>query len=231
MITFKDHFSTNNAGYAAHRPTYPPALVDFLANAAPGRELALDVGCGTGQLSMLLAERFDRVIATDASAQQLASAWDEVEKSGAPEKTNIASLQALTKLREIWPRIDLNGVSDLENRQRRSTIVAILKRVHKQRRNGVRRKRRKQLSVRRVKNYARVLRKIRIVAVKNDSGHECLIEVNSQAIDFDDYLRVVRQVVKLCSSVRVSMFIRLNGEGEVKQFISEPIKEFALAAR
>ena len=42
MTSFKDHFSRDAAGYAAHRPTYPDALVDFLAEAAPGRDLALD---------------------------------------------------------------------------------------------------------------------------------------------------------------------------------------------
>ena len=41
---------------------------------AAGRGLALDCGCGTGQLSLLLADEFDRVIATDASAQQIAAA-------------------------------------------------------------------------------------------------------------------------------------------------------------
>ncbi|KAB1074279.1 class I SAM-dependent methyltransferase [Methylobacterium planeticum] len=74
MTGFKDHFSTNNAGYAAHRPTYPHALADFLADAAPARTQAWDAGCGTGQLSVLLAARFRRVLATDASAQQIASA-------------------------------------------------------------------------------------------------------------------------------------------------------------
>jgi hypothetical protein len=39
------------------------------------------------------------------AAQDLATKWDAVEKSGAPEKTQIASLQALTRLREMWPRI------------------------------------------------------------------------------------------------------------------------------
>jgi SAM-dependent methyltransferase len=50
------------------------ALVHFLADAAPGRARALDCGCGTGQLSVLLAERFERVVATDASAAQIANA-------------------------------------------------------------------------------------------------------------------------------------------------------------
>jgi SAM-dependent methyltransferase len=71
---FKDHFSHAAAGYAAHRPSYPAALVDFLAQAAPHRGLAWEAGCGSGQLSVLLAERFARVIATDASREQLAHA-------------------------------------------------------------------------------------------------------------------------------------------------------------
>ncbi len=72
--SFKDHFSGHSADYAARRPTYPLALVNFLADLAPGHDLALDCACGTGQLSALLAERFARVVATDASPQQIASA-------------------------------------------------------------------------------------------------------------------------------------------------------------
>jgi SAM-dependent methyltransferase len=71
---FKDHFSGVASGYAAHRPNYPIELADFLANVAPGRRLAWDCGCGTGQLSTLLAARFEQVIATDASAEQIQNA-------------------------------------------------------------------------------------------------------------------------------------------------------------
>ncbi|WP_159711773.1 class I SAM-dependent methyltransferase [Geminicoccus flavidas] len=71
---FKDHFSGTAQGYAAHRPTYPDALVDFLAGQVPGHDLVLDCGCGSGQLSTLLAARFALVVATDASAQQIAAA-------------------------------------------------------------------------------------------------------------------------------------------------------------
>jgi len=70
-MTFKDHFSTGSTAYAAHRPTYPAALVDFLAKTAPATDLALDCGCGSGQLSVRLADRFARVVATDASAAQI----------------------------------------------------------------------------------------------------------------------------------------------------------------
>lgn len=72
--SFKDHFSERSGDYAASRPTYPPQLAQFLAEHAPGRQLALDCGCGTGQLSVQLADHFAQVIATDASAAQIAAA-------------------------------------------------------------------------------------------------------------------------------------------------------------
>lgn len=74
MIAFADHFSSHAAAYAAHRPRYPAALASWLASIAPARERALDCGCGSGQLSSLLAEHFAKVIATDASAEQIAGA-------------------------------------------------------------------------------------------------------------------------------------------------------------
>jgi SAM-dependent methyltransferase len=73
-VTFKDHFSSVAEGYAANRPTYPAALAEFLAGAVARPGVAWDAGCGSGQLSVLLADRFERVIATDGSAEQLARA-------------------------------------------------------------------------------------------------------------------------------------------------------------
>lgn len=71
---FKDHFSDRAAAYAMHRPVYPRELIHFLASEAPAQKLAWDCGCGSGQMSVRLAERFDIVIATDASAGQIANA-------------------------------------------------------------------------------------------------------------------------------------------------------------
>lgn len=73
-MTFKDHFSVAASGYAAHRPVYPRAVAEALAACSPGRALAWDAGCGSGQLSVVLAEAFDQVVATDASAAQIAEA-------------------------------------------------------------------------------------------------------------------------------------------------------------
>jgi SAM-dependent methyltransferase len=70
----KDLFSKQAAGYARFRPTYPPALFDWLASVAPGRDLAVDVGTGSGQSAVELAERFARVVALDPSEAQLANA-------------------------------------------------------------------------------------------------------------------------------------------------------------
>jgi SAM-dependent methyltransferase len=69
-----DHFSRLSAGYARFRPRYPEALFDVLASIAPTRRRAWDVGAGSGQATLALADRFDSVVATDISAEQVARA-------------------------------------------------------------------------------------------------------------------------------------------------------------
>ncbi len=71
---FIDHFSHDAAGYAAYRPVYPAELFDWLAERAPAREMAWDCATGNGQAALGLAARFERVLATDASRQQIAHA-------------------------------------------------------------------------------------------------------------------------------------------------------------
>ena len=72
--TFNNHFAPVAAAYADFRPTYPAALFDWLAGIAPGRGLAWDCACRSGQASLDLARHFARVVASDASAEQLAGA-------------------------------------------------------------------------------------------------------------------------------------------------------------
>jgi ubiquinone/menaquinone biosynthesis C-methylase UbiE len=70
-IEFQDYFSRLSADYARFRPTYPPALFDLVARYAPGRDCAWDCATGSGQAAIGLIRHFRRVIATDASAQQI----------------------------------------------------------------------------------------------------------------------------------------------------------------
>lgn len=72
--SFPDHFSPIASAYADSRPGYPAQLFDWLASMCVAHELAWDCGAGSGQASIALASRFGRVIATDASAGQIAHA-------------------------------------------------------------------------------------------------------------------------------------------------------------
>lgn len=67
-------FGTVAGSYAQARPGYPDALFDWLAAQAPARHLAWDCAAGSGQASVGLAAHFDHVVATDASAAQIAQA-------------------------------------------------------------------------------------------------------------------------------------------------------------
>lgn len=74
MSVFKDHFSTESPDYAAHRPGYPAMLFDALAALTREHELAWDCATGSGQAARGLAAHYPRVVATDASAAQIAAA-------------------------------------------------------------------------------------------------------------------------------------------------------------
>lgn len=73
-MTFKDHFSGHAVAYASARPCYPAALYAWLAAQCVQRRLAWDAGCGNGQAALELAQHFERVVATDPSAPQIAQA-------------------------------------------------------------------------------------------------------------------------------------------------------------
>ncbi|MEM1379179.1 MAG: class I SAM-dependent methyltransferase [Pseudomonadota bacterium] len=74
MTTNAHLFGGYASAYNAGRPGYPDALFDWVAEAAPGRAAVWDVGTGSGQAALSLAERFDHVFAIDASADQIAEA-------------------------------------------------------------------------------------------------------------------------------------------------------------
>lgn len=73
-MAFKDHFSSHAQSYAAARPDYPEDLILAVSDLCDQHELAWDCATGNGQAAHSLARYFKRVVATDASAEQLAQA-------------------------------------------------------------------------------------------------------------------------------------------------------------
>ncbi|HET7396672.1 MAG TPA: class I SAM-dependent methyltransferase [Gammaproteobacteria bacterium] len=91
---FKDHFSGHATAYADARPHYPDSLFAWLATLTPQHELAWDCGTGNGQAAVALAKHYARVIATDASVQQIESAFPcpNVEYRAVPaERSGLAA--------------------------------------------------------------------------------------------------------------------------------------------
>lgn len=91
-----DHFSPLAGQYASFRPDYPDELFDWLASIAPQPRQAWDCGAGSGQASVALSTRFEKILATDISAAQLASApalhnieyrLASAENSGLPDRS------------------------------------------------------------------------------------------------------------------------------------------------
>lgn len=66
-----DSFSTKSKEYSFSRPTYPQALFQFLSELAPQRDLAWDCATGNGQAAIELCKYFKKVIASDASENQI----------------------------------------------------------------------------------------------------------------------------------------------------------------
>jgi SAM-dependent methyltransferase len=92
----KDRFSAQSKSYAAFRPSYPSSLYDFITKHVKQRKTAWDCACGNGQVAKDLAERFDKVYATDHSEDQIKNAVQRsnVVYSVAPaENTSFADRQ------------------------------------------------------------------------------------------------------------------------------------------
>jgi SAM-dependent methyltransferase len=73
-LSFKDHFSGHADDYKLFRPAYPPELFTYLASLVPHDSQVWDCGTGNGQAAIDLAAHFQRVFATDASAEQIRQA-------------------------------------------------------------------------------------------------------------------------------------------------------------
>lgn len=76
-----EYFSGLADGYARFRPSYAPAAIDAVLEGVAPPVRALDVGCGTGISTRLLAARGARVIGIDPSHDML----DQARRAGTPE--------------------------------------------------------------------------------------------------------------------------------------------------
>jgi len=96
MTSFEDHFSEYAREYARHRPQYPSELFGYLASISPNHQLAWDCGTGNGQAALELVKHFDRVIATDASSDQIAQAVSHERIEYRVERAEEVSLEDLS---------------------------------------------------------------------------------------------------------------------------------------
>ena len=103
MTGFANHFSRDSSAYAKFRPTYPPALFEWLATVPAGRAIAWDCGTGTGQAATMLTPHFSTVVASDPSRAQV---------KAADRSTGVRYFAALGESCAIAPgRIDLVTVA------------------------------------------------------------------------------------------------------------------------
>lgn len=70
----KDLFSNNSQLYQQARPSYPQSVIVEILKHVETTQLAWDCGAGSGQFTQLLSPYFEKVFATDLSAQQLQQA-------------------------------------------------------------------------------------------------------------------------------------------------------------
>jgi len=112
MSKFVDHFGKSGASYAAFRPEYPPSVFEkVLAYSEGKRDLAIDVGTGTGQAAVPLTKFYKNVIGFDPSAGQLANASASKETKGDSGSQREANLKFVQSPAE---KIDLpDGTVDL----------------------------------------------------------------------------------------------------------------------
>lgn len=91
-MSFEDHFSKWAREYVRYRPRYPSELFEYLASVAPNHRLAWDCGTGNGQAAIELVCHFAKVVATDASLNQLEHAFPHDRIEYRVERAEDASL-------------------------------------------------------------------------------------------------------------------------------------------
>ena len=93
---FIDNFSFKSKEYSFSRPVYPNDLFEFLGEITPNKDLAWDCATGNGQAAIGLCKYFKKVIASDASKEQIDNKFERenilykvfpAEASNLPDKS------------------------------------------------------------------------------------------------------------------------------------------------
>jgi len=119
----KDYFSKQANVYAAFRPTYPPALYEFIFSHLNDRKKAWDCATGNGQVATYLADHFEEVYATDISQRQLDHAT--------PKNNVFYSISPAEKTQFAGHQFDLITVGQALHWFERDKFYAEVKRVSK----------------------------------------------------------------------------------------------------
>lgn len=74
MSEFEDQFSKQATLFKKYRPGYPEELFQYICTLVEEKKLAWDCGTGNGQAARSLSPYFEKIIATDASFEQIKNA-------------------------------------------------------------------------------------------------------------------------------------------------------------
>ncbi len=112
---FNDHFSGHAGDYSRFRPGYPEELYSWLTRQTAAHDLAWDCAAGSGQAAAALATHYQQVIASDASAEQVANAdrghanisYQTFPAEQTPlERASLDLITAAQALHRITPEVD-----------------------------------------------------------------------------------------------------------------------------
>lgn len=105
-----DLFAGTAEYYAKYRPAYPARMFDDIKNffGLDGRGDLLDLGCGTGEITVPLAPAFHKALGLDPEPEMLAQAKLRAKASGADNiDWRIGSSKTLTGVKSLFRLITL----------------------------------------------------------------------------------------------------------------------------
>ena len=121
-MKFRDHFSGVATDYAAFRPQYPAALVDWLATISQRHDVAWDCACGSGQASRTLAAHFDQIVATLRHEKEWRQFLIATHNANIPVLCD-AELIIVLQATESRSWVDEDGIGSIDTRSIKQSLV------------------------------------------------------------------------------------------------------------